>query len=195
MRNFVPWALVLARLALAPALVLSELAGALTDRLVLGLYLSAFLSDYLDGAIARRLGCATPLLRRADSTVDVVFHLAFAAVTLSRHPGAFAGSSLSLGIFFATLAGWYAFDAVRWRRPAGYHSLLAKAFAVAIAAWTVGLYAVGESPRALGALLALGTLVNVEGVAIGLVLREPATDVLTLGHAWRLRRQRLDGRS
>ena len=69
-----PLALTLLRLALAPLMVL------LSERphpLLFGLILTAaVLSDIFDGILARRLGVATPSLRRLDSAVDVVFYLA-----------------------------------------------------------------------------------------------------------------------
>lgn len=41
---------------------------------------AAFLSDVFEGVIARRLGIATPGLRRLDSAADTLFFVAVAIV-------------------------------------------------------------------------------------------------------------------
>ena len=66
------------RLALAPAALVAlahiDVAGlVLAAALLLG-----FLSDVLDGVVARRAGAVTPFLRRLDSSVDTVFYLGVA---------------------------------------------------------------------------------------------------------------------
>src|SRR4051812_4179654 len=85
MKAAIPWSLVLLRFLLAPALLLLLGLGALTDGLLLAIYVVAFASDYADGVIARWLGVATPLLRAADSAADTVFHLAVFGATFALH--------------------------------------------------------------------------------------------------------------
>ena len=53
---------------------------------------AAFLSDVLDGVIARRTGTATPALRYADTIVDTIFYVAAAVALGVAVPGAYAGS-------------------------------------------------------------------------------------------------------
>src|SRR6476646_3471414 len=69
----VPLGLTVLRLLLAPVLVWMVYAGA-PGILFAGVILVAFVSDYFDGVIARRLGVATPELRHFDSRADLVFY-------------------------------------------------------------------------------------------------------------------------
>jgi len=58
---------------LAPVLVWLVYAGA-TGVVFAGVVLVAFVSDYFDGVIARRLGVASAELRHFDSRADLVFY-------------------------------------------------------------------------------------------------------------------------
>ncbi len=71
----IPLALTLLRALLAPVVLLHGYFGGLPEAFAVCL-IAAFLSDYFDGVIARRLGVATPGLRRLDSAADSVFYLA-----------------------------------------------------------------------------------------------------------------------
>ncbi|MBI3723497.1 CDP-alcohol phosphatidyltransferase family protein [bacterium] len=183
-----PWLLVGGRALLAPALIILLEAGALGDRLVLAIYLVAFATDYFDGAIARKLGVATPALRHADSAADTVFHVALGWVTWRLHPEEVRASAAAFLAFLATSAVWYLLDAFRWKKLAGFHAWSAKSFSVAIMVWAVALYSgLGAGPL-LSVAFAIGTLANVEGVAISLTLRRHSSDVPTILHALELRR-------
>ena len=81
-----PWLLIAARAAAALALAVALATGLLTDRMVLWLFVVAFVSDYFDGVIARALKLVTHRLRQADSLVDTVFYVLLAAATWTLHP-------------------------------------------------------------------------------------------------------------
>src|SRR4051795_10679120 len=70
-----PLALTLTRLVMGPAMVLfAWLTPAPGPWLAAGVVVG-FLTDLFDGIVARRLGVATPGLRRLDSQTDLVFWL------------------------------------------------------------------------------------------------------------------------
>ena len=73
-KSAVPWALVWFRGVAAPALTWWAIPD---DRrwFLGGLMIVAFLSDWLDGVLARRWNTSTPELRRADSLADTVFYV------------------------------------------------------------------------------------------------------------------------
>jgi len=190
MKQHLPWVLVGMRFVLAPLLLALLAKGALPDGAVLAIYLLAFATDYLDGAIARKLGVATPALRHADGVADTVFHLALAWVTWCLHAETVRSSTVPLGAFLATSAVWYLLDAIRWRRLAGFHAWSAKAFSVAIMVFVVALYGGLGTRFLLTIALSAGTLSNLEGIAISLALETDRADVPTFVHALRLRRLR-----
>ncbi len=159
----------------------------MSDRQVLLLYAVAFVSDYFDGAIARRLGVATARLRSWDSVVDTLFHLILAWVTWRMHPGEVRANTAALALCLGSLLAWLVLDALRWKAFAGYHTWCAKLFAAALLAWVVTLYGGFPTGRLLGGVCLFGTLVNLEGIVISLILRSHATDVPTIVHAIRMR--------
>lgn len=182
-----PWLLVAARAVAAVVLGFALAAGALSNRLVLALVTVAFVSDYLDGAVARALGVVTRALRQADSAVDTIFYLVLAGATWSLHPDALRRHAWALAICMGTLGSWYLVDLVRWRAVAGFHAWSAKLFAAALGVWALMLYGFGVDGPWMVVACAAGTLSHVEGVATSLVLRQHATDVPTVFHALRLR--------
>jgi hypothetical protein len=184
---FIPWLLIAARAAAALVLAVALAARALSDALVLWLFVVAFVSDYFDGVIARALGVVTRALRQADSLVDTVFYLVLAAATWALHPEVLRRHAMTLGICLGTLGAWYLLDLIRWRAAAGFHSWSAKLFAGALGIWAVVQYGFGGGGPWLVVACVAGTLSHLEGMAISLVLRRHVADVPTLLHALRLR--------
>ena len=186
-RAALPWLLIAAR-AGATLVMAAAIAGrALTDDLVLALFIVAFVSDYFDGVVARALGVVTRALRQADSVVDTIFYLVLAGATWMLHPEVLERHATALTVCFASLGAWYLLDLVRWRAVAGFHSWCAKLFAAALGVWAVMLYGFGVDGVWLTVACFVGTISHLEGIAISLVLRQHAADVPTLLHARRLR--------
>ena len=186
-RAALPWLLVAARAGATVALAFALTAGALSDRLVLALFIVAFVSDYFDGVVARALGVVTPALRQADSAVDTIFYLVLAGATWRLHRDVLGRHVLAIAVCLTTLGAWYLLDLVRWRAVAGFHAWSAKLFAAALGLWVVMLYAFGIDGPWLVIACATGTLSHLEGIATSLVLRQHAEDVPTVIHALRLR--------
>jgi phosphatidylglycerophosphate synthase len=184
-----PWLLIVARAAATVVLAVALAAGALGDRLVLGLFVVAFASDYFDGVVARALKVVTRRLRQADSLVDTAFYVVLAAATETLHPEVLRRHATALAVCLGTLAAWYLLDAIRWRAVAGFHSWSAKLFAGTLGLWAIGQYGFGAAGPLLVVACAAGTLSHLEGIAISLVLRRHVADVPTVVHALRLRGQ------
>ena len=182
-----PWLLIGYRALAGVAMAALLCAGALRDWMVLALMVSAVLSDYYDGRIARALGVATPALRSADSTADTLFHLALAWATWVLHGDVVRAHAGVLAAALGSLAAWYALDLLRWRRPAGFHAWSAKLLGLCLLVWVVLLYGRGDAGWWTTATLALATASHIEGMAISLLLRRHVSDVPTVVHALRLR--------
>jgi phosphatidylglycerophosphate synthase len=182
-----PWFLIAARAAAAVVLAVALATRALSDGLVLWLFVVAFVSDYFDGVIARALNVVTRSLRQADSVVDTVFYLVLAGATWTLHPEVLRRHAIALGVCLGTLVAWYLLDLIRWRAAAGFHSWSAKLFAGALGLWAVAQYGFGRGGPWLVVACLAGTLSHLEGIAISLVLRRHVADVPTVLHALRLR--------
>ena len=174
------------RALLAPVLVLLALYD--PDPRAFGICLVlGFLSDIFDGVIARRLGIATPTLRRLDSVADTLFYVAatYAVWHLDRqvivaHVRAF----LLLG---ALELARYLFDLAKFGREASYHMWSSKLWGLALFLAFFAVLVFSYGGRLVAIPLYLGILADLEGLAISLTLREWRSDVPSIVHAWKAR--------
>lgn len=177
--------LTLFRLALAPALVVLAQTGASGVVLALAL-VAGFLSDILDGVVARRAGAVTPLLRRLDSTVDTVFYLGVAYATWRRHPAELRALAVPILIVIGAEALNYAAAYARFRREASYHARSARLWGLLLFLALFVLLATGRATL-LPVALAVGMIAQAEALAITFVLPEWRHDVPSVWNARRIR--------
>ena len=181
-----PALLVALRLALAPGLLALAWRGR-TGALFVALFLVAFLSDVLDGMLARRLGVSTAGLRRADSLADVALYGAvLAAAWLTRRSELLAFAPALLAMLAAQVLAWLV-SVLRFGRLPSYHTWSSKAWGLSLCVATLALFGADDG-RGLLLAAAVGVWACLEDVAISLALRESREDVLSLAHARRLRR-------
>jgi phosphatidylglycerophosphate synthase len=183
----VPLFLTLLRAALAPVMVLVALAGPYRPAFAVCL-LAAFLSDVFDGIIARRLGIATPLLRRLDSAADTVFYVAAVYCVWHLHPDVLRDHAYSLLLLLGLELGRYGFDWLKFRREASYHMWSSKLWGVALFIAFFAVLVVDNAGIAVSCAIYLGVLADAEGLAISMILPRWKNDVPTLFHALHLRR-------
>jgi CDP-diacylglycerol--glycerol-3-phosphate 3-phosphatidyltransferase len=181
-----PLALTSLRALLAPVMVL--LAFAWPSRAAFGACLvAAFLSDVFDGIVARRLGIATPNLRRLDSIADSLFYVGALAAAWHLQPQALLEHRTGLILLVLLEAARYAFDLRKFGREASYHMWSSKLWGLALFAGFFSLLALGRTGWAVSAAVWLGIVADLEGLAISVVLRQWMNDVPSIVHAWRLR--------
>jgi phosphatidylglycerophosphate synthase len=147
----------------------------------------AFLSDVLDGIIARHLGVATPTLRRLDSIADSVFYLAAVFAAWYLYPTVVHEHLPELLVLGGLELARYAFDFAKFRREASYHMWSSKLWGIALFVGFFVLLALGVSGLPITMAIYVGIVADVEGLAISIILPEWRTDVPTLVHAFRLR--------
>jgi len=182
----VPILLTLLRACLAPVVILLALFH--PSRPAFGACLvAALLSDIFDGVLARRLGIATPNLRRLDSAADSLFYVAATFAAWHLHPDAITRRLAPLAALVLAEIARYALDAVRFRREASYHMWSSKLWGAALFVAFFSLLALGADTIFVSAAIYLGILADLEGLAISLILREWRSDVPTVFHALRLR--------
>jgi len=181
-----PAALTALRAALAPVMVALALWYPAASGFGLCL-VAAFLSDVFDGILARRLGIATPGLRRLDSVADSAFYFAATFAAWHLHPTALTSRVAPLIALVALEIARYAFDLFKFRREASYHMWSSKLWGIALFAGFFSLLALRSDNASVTAAVWLGIAADLEGLAISAVLRRWRTDVPTLVHALRLR--------
>ena len=149
---------------------------------------AGFLSDVLDGIVARRTGTATAGLRRLDSSVDTVFYLAIAVAAWTLRRAEITPLLWLIALVIATELATNAFAWLRFRREASYHARSARVFGLALFVALLALFAAGTAALLLPALL-LGLVAHAENAAITMTLRGWRHDVPSLRAAWKIRRQ------
>ena len=182
----IPLALTTLRALLAPVVVLLALTWPVPWAFAVCLVV-AFLSDLFDGIIARRLGVATPGLRRLDSIADSIFYVAALFAAWHLHRSALRDHVAGLGILAALELARYAFDLRKFGKEASYHMWSSKLWGLALFAGFFALLVFGEERVAVPIAIWLGVVADIEGLAISVTLREWRNDVPTIFHARRLR--------
>ena len=150
-----------------------------------GVLAAGFLSDMVDGRLARRMGMATPSLRYADTLVDTVFYLAAAGALAVAVPGAFEGTGMLLVAFITVHVSRATFEVTKYGRIASYHMWSAKALGVVLAAAIGYGFATGRPNLILTAAMWLAMANELEGFAASAVLPGWRADVPSIVHAVR----------
>jgi phosphatidylglycerophosphate synthase len=183
----IPLLLTLLRAGLAPVLVLLALIYPSPAAFAACLILAVG-SDYFDGVIARRLGIATPDLRRLDSVADSLFYIAALFAAWWLYPGVIAGYLAPLAVLIGLEVLRYVVDYARFGREASYHMWSAKLWGVVLFVGFFALLVFGSDGLWVALAIYWGILSDLEGLAISFTLREWQTDVPSIAHAIRWRR-------
>ena len=181
----VPIALTALRAALAPVVVLLALvrpnAGAFAVCLTL-----ALLSDYFDGVIARRLGVATPTVRRLDSIADTLFYVSALYAGWHLHSAILRPYALALFLLAALEVARYAYDFWKFGKEASYHMWSSKLWGVTLVIAFYALLVFGRAGWPVSLAIYVGIAADLEGLAISRVLPTWRADVRTFFHALNL---------
>lgn len=184
----IPWAMAGGRALLGPVIIAGEGCGWSTIALA-GMVVTALLSDIFDGVLARRWRCDTAGVRLFDSMTDVVFYVCVAIALWIGQPQMCRDNAGLLGAVAALETINFGVALAKFGKPASYHSYLAKAWGLVMAAGVIAAFAL-EQPNALIPIaLAIGVACNLEGIAMSLMLPVWRKDVKTLRAAWRLRQE------
>ena len=170
------------RMALAPVLLL--LAWFQQGRVFLILLALAYISDAVDGPIARRTGQQSALGPRLDTWADVPIYLCVPLCAWWLWPELFMQEALYFifiiaSIVFPLLAGLFKF-----RRTTSYHTWLTEAAAVCAAVSTILLFT-GVSPWPFRVSSFLCMLAGFEEILITIFLRKPTSDIHSLWYVVR----------
>lgn len=148
----------------------------------------AFLSDYFDGAIARRLGVVTEFLRRADSIVDTAFYLCAAGAIALISPQILSEHLSALVVLFALEVTRYVLDLRKFGKEAAYHMWSSKLWGLLLFLGAFSALVLDTGGWLVALAIYWGIVADLEGLAISLVLRKWAADVPTYWHALKLAR-------
>jgi phosphatidylglycerophosphate synthase len=177
-----PALLILFRAICAPAIFALACFGYSGGTLA-AVLVAAFLSDVLDGAIARRTGTATPALRYADTIADTVFYAAAAAALAVAVPGAFDHLWAPLVALVIVHVSRATFELTKYGRIASYHMWSSKALGLLLAAAFTQAFLTSHAGALLAIALWVGIANELEWFATSAILPRWQTDVPSLMHA------------
>jgi len=175
------------RLLLAPVLVWLVYASA-PGIVFSAVILTAFVSDYFDGVIARRVGVATAELRHFDSRADLVFYATAAWTVWRLHPDVVRSIAVPGAIVIGLDIVRHVFDFIKFGKDAAYHAWSSKVWGLSLALALVLLMGFGVVQPFVGITVALGLIAQVEGLLISVVLPVWTHDVPTLLRALEVRK-------
>ncbi len=181
-----PLALTTIRVILAPLILVWAWNGRAGLPYVFCL-ITAFVTDYFDGVVARKLGVATAPVRRYDGAADIIFYgAAFLAVWLV-YPEVVRQHWLGLALVIGLEVVRVVTDLVKFHREASYHMWSAKVWNITLFAALTGLMGFGISGWLFKLPIVVGILTNLEALAASLLLPIWTHDVPTMFHAYKIR--------
>jgi len=186
MKKVLPWSMVIVRALMGPGIVALTMWG-VTGWMLSAIVIAMLLDDIADGIVARRFGTDTPMLRLTDSCADTVFYLGTAVAMWMRAPLPLRENAWLIAALFALEAGSYGLDFWKFGKAASYHSYLAKVWGLVLVVAIVCVLLDGGPVWIVTIAVGLGVLVNLEGVAMSLILPQWQNDVKTLAVAMRIR--------
>ncbi len=182
MTVYLPAALVAFRALVSPLLVWDAWDGMVTGWF-LAVFIAAFLSDVLDGMIARRLGVSTSRLRYADTWADITLYLAVLVSAWLTHKATLMALGWPFALLLASTAASWGVDLLRYGRLSSYHPWSAKAWGVTLAIAIVALFGWNDTGWAMWLMIGVGVLSNLECIAMTLLLPRWTHDVPSIFHA------------
>ncbi|HXI97881.1 MAG TPA: CDP-alcohol phosphatidyltransferase family protein [Gemmatimonadaceae bacterium] len=174
------------RLLLAPVLVWLVYAGA-SGVVFAIVVLVAFVSDYFDGMLARKLGVASAELRHFDSRADLVFYATAAWAVWRLHPDVVRSVAIPALVVIGLDIVRHVFDFAKFGRDVAYHAWSSKVWGLSLALAMVLLMGFGVGQPFVGITVILGLIAQIEGLLISVALPVWTHDVPTLIHALRIR--------
>ena len=179
MKHQIPFLLTTLRLLLGPVALALAFANA-ARWLFLPLLITGTLSDIFDGIIARRLGVATPALRRYDSITDIIYYL-FLLGALWRLCHAVVGQNLgAIAVILGSEAAVITLCAIKFGKYPATHSWGAKFYGLCLLAGLIALLAFDAGGWAIVALAVVAIVVNAEIFLLHLIARQPPVDVRSI---------------
>jgi phosphatidylglycerophosphate synthase len=183
----VPTGLTTLRLLLAPVLVWLVYANA-RGIVFAVVILVAFVSDYFDGVIARKLGVASAELRHFDSRADLVFYATAAWTVWRLHPEVVRSIAIPGSVVIGLDVIRHVFDFLKFGKDAAYHAWSSKVWGLSLALALVLLMGFGIAQPFVAITVVLGLIAQTEGLLISVVLPVWTHDVPTLARAIRIRK-------
>ena len=148
-------------------------------------FVLAYITDYFDGVIARKLGVATPALRLADSWVDTWFYFWVVLTLWSTHFESLRKFSVPIYILLALQISEWIYGRIKFGKLTGYHAYLAKAWGMSLFFAIISIMLFKYDGIMWWLAISLGWISSIENWLLTLTCSEWTTDVKSIAHVWR----------
>ena len=175
MRVF-PFALTTLRLILGPIALAVAMLNA-PRWIYFPILVTATLSDIYDGILARRLGVATPALRRYDSITDVIFYLFILAVAWKLNHALLVQNWPWLAGILVSEVAVILFCYTKFGKYPSTHSYLAKCYGLCLLVALIALLVFDAGSWTIISLAVIALIANLEILAIHALMSDPPVDV------------------
>jgi CDP-diacylglycerol--glycerol-3-phosphate 3-phosphatidyltransferase len=180
----IPAILIGVRFALGPLIWWSAYSGMSPWWFMAG-FILAYITDYYDGVIARRLGVATPTLRLADSWVDTWFYFWVVLTLWSTHFESLQKFAIPIYILLALQISEWIYGRIKFGKLTGYHAYVAKAWGLSLFGAIASVMILNYDGIFWWAAIILGWISSIENWLLTLTFSEWTTDVKSIVHMWR----------
>jgi len=181
MKRHLPFALTTLRLLLGPIALACAFAN-VARWIFLPILILGTLSDIFDGILARRIGVATPALRRYDSITDVIYYLFILGALWRLCHEVVTHNRWAVGVILASEAGSILVCAVKFGKYPATHSWLAKFYGLCLLSGLIALLAFNAGNWTVIALATVATVTNSEIILLHLLATKPPVDVPSIFH-------------
>jgi CDP-diacylglycerol--glycerol-3-phosphate 3-phosphatidyltransferase len=177
--NHLPFILTTLRLVLGPIALWCAIAN--VNRFIfLPLLIVGTLSDIFDGVLARRLGVATPALRRYDSIADVIYYLFVLGATWVLCHELVVQNWIPILLILTSEIAVVVTCYWKFGKYPATHSWLAKFYGLCLLAGLIALLVFHAGSRAIISLTIVAVITNAEIIAIHLLMNRPPVDIKTI---------------
>jgi len=174
-----PFALTLLRLLLGPVAVGCALTE-VSRWIYLPILVTGTLSDIFDGILARRLGVATPALRRFDSVTDVIYYLFILGVAAILCRPVITQNWILLALMLLSEAAAILVGYAKFGKYPATHSWLAKFYGLCLLGGLIALLVFNAGSWVIITLASVALTANTEIIAIHLLMHQPPVDVKSI---------------
>ena len=174
-----PFGLTSLRLLLGPVALSGAFTG-ISRWIYLPILVAGTLSDIFDGVLARRLGVATPALRRYDSITDVVYYLFILGAAWILCRPVITRNWFSLALILLSEALVILVCYLKFGKYPAAHSWLAKFYGLCLLGSLIALLVFDAGNWALIALAVVALATNTEIIAIHLLMDRVPVDVKSI---------------
>ena len=184
----VPFSLTTTRLLIAPTLFILALMNAPRFIFVVLIVIS-FLTDWLDGVTARKLGIATVFLRRYDIIADLSFYFAvLAAICVLEFETVLAYRGQFIFLFLLEVS-CQVFHFIRFRSLTATHAYLCKFWAIFLAAAAISILGYSSASPLLQITFIVGYIAYADVLLIIFFADRTPVDVISAYHVWQSARK------